>query len=168
MAVTTNYGWTKPTVGGDNSVWGGILNTLFDAVDSSLKTLENAVNTKLGYAGGTLTGRIDVKTASMAVQNRGNEIGSASFDISIAQYFIFTLVGGLTIAFTNAPPANLATGVIVRVTNGGAFTLNWPGSVDWVAGTPPTLTVAGVDMLAFITDDGGVTWRGLVLGKDIR
>lgn len=169
MAVTANYGWTKPTVSGDNNIWGGIANTLYDAVDSALKTVENLANARLPLAGGVLTGRLDAKTATMALTDRGSISGSTTLDLSAAQYFIFTVNGVLTLtSFSNPPPAGLAAGIILRVTNGGAFAVTWPSTVRWVAATPPTMTVAGIDMLAFITDDGGTTWRGLVLGKDIR
>ena len=36
MATTTNFGWTLPTVGGDNATWGTIENTLSSAVDTEL------------------------------------------------------------------------------------------------------------------------------------
>ena len=38
MATTPNFGWTLATVGGDNNAWGGILNTLFNAIDADLQT----------------------------------------------------------------------------------------------------------------------------------
>lgn len=36
MADTTNYGWTKPTVGGSEDQWGTITNTIFDQIDTLL------------------------------------------------------------------------------------------------------------------------------------
>jgi hypothetical protein len=36
MADTTNYGWTKPTVGGSEDQWGTITNTIFDEIDTLL------------------------------------------------------------------------------------------------------------------------------------
>jgi hypothetical protein len=36
MANTTNYGWTKPTVGGSEDTWGAGLNTIFDNIDTLL------------------------------------------------------------------------------------------------------------------------------------
>lgn len=43
MPDTTNFGWSKPTVGGDNNAWGQKLNDLFDAQDADLQTLADAV-----------------------------------------------------------------------------------------------------------------------------
>lgn len=37
MALTTNYSWDKPVPGGDVGAWGTKLNTLFDAVDATVK-----------------------------------------------------------------------------------------------------------------------------------
>jgi len=49
--VTTNYGWTKPTVGASTDAWGGYLNTDLDGIDSTVFGM-------LPKAGGTMTGAI--------------------------------------------------------------------------------------------------------------
>lgn len=36
MATTTNFGWTKPTVGGSNATWGTENNTVIDNADTEL------------------------------------------------------------------------------------------------------------------------------------
>ena len=36
MANTANYGWLKPTVGGDTNAWGGEINTDLDAIDAQV------------------------------------------------------------------------------------------------------------------------------------
>lgn len=168
MAVTANYGWTFPDVGGSNGAWGGILNTLYQAVDTSLKTVENIATAALAKAGGVMTGRLDLLTAQVARVDKGSISGAQAFDLATAQYFTLTVGGALTPSFTNVPAGTFAMGVIFRLTNGGAFAITWPGSVKWVSGAAPTLTAAGIDLIGFITDDNGATWRGLVLGKDIR
>jgi len=42
--------------------------------------------------------------------------------------------------------------------------VNWPGSVDWPAATAPTLTTSGIDILTFMTVDGGTIWYGFAAG----
>ena len=41
---TTNYGWIKPTVGGDDDAWGGLLNTDLDGIDSTVKSVSTVAN----------------------------------------------------------------------------------------------------------------------------
>ena len=40
--TTTNYSWSKPTVGGDEDAWGGYLNGNWDSVDTLLGGVSNA------------------------------------------------------------------------------------------------------------------------------
>lgn len=168
MATTTNYGWSKPNVGGDTGAWGTILNTAIDAIDASLKAVENIATAALAKAGGVMTGRLDLKTSSQARVDKGSISGAQSFDLSLAQYFTLTVGGALTPSFINVPAGTLAQGMIWRLNNGGAFVISWPASVKWASGTAPTLTAAGVDLLGFLTDDNGTTWRGVVIAKDVR
>lgn len=168
MATTTNYGWTKPDVGGSTGAWGGILNNLFDAVDTAVFTVSGIASAALAKAGGAMTGRLDMLTSTITRIDKGSISGAQNFDLSLAQYFTLTVGGALTPSLINVPGGTTAMGMIWRVTNGGAFAITWPGSVKWVSGTAPTLTASGIDLLGFITDDAGATWRGLVLGKDIR
>lgn len=60
-----------------------------------------------------------------------------------------TLSENCTYTFT-APtgPANL----ILKLVNGGAFTPTWPATVKWPAGTEPTWTASGTDVVALYYD----------------
>lgn len=168
MATTTNYGWTKPDVGGSTGAWGGILNSALDAVDAAVFSVSGVASAALSRAGGIMSGRLDLLTSSITRVDKGSISGAQNFDLALAQYFTLTVGGALTPSVINVPAGTIAQGMIWRVTNGGAFAITWPGSVKWVSGAAPTLTASGVDLLGFITDDNGTTWRGLVLGKDIR
>jgi hypothetical protein len=46
----------------------------------------------------------------------------------------------------------------LEITNGGLFTQTWPPTVRWPGGSPPSLTVAGTDLLRFSTHDQGTSW----------
>jgi hypothetical protein len=168
MATTTNYSWTIPTVGGDTGAWGTIVNAAFVAADASLKLIADIANAALAKAGGIMTGRVDLWTATIKRIDKGSISGAQSFDISLAQYFTLTVGAALQPSFSNVPAGTFATGVVFRMTNAGAFVITWPASVKWAAGAAPVFTAAGVDMVIFITDDNGVTWRGVVVAKDIR
>jgi hypothetical protein len=41
--VTTNYGWTKPTVGASVDAWGGYINADLDGIDSTVHSIQTSV-----------------------------------------------------------------------------------------------------------------------------
>lgn len=94
-------------------------------------------------------------------------VSASAIDCSLGNYYIKTASGALTWTFTNVP-ASRAFSVLLELTNGGTGTQTWPASVKWPGGTAPTLTTSGVDLLGFITDDSGTTWRGVQLMKDSK
>jgi len=91
-------------------------------------------------------------------------ISSSNATINVAQstYFSANTQNSVTWQFTGAPATNKATGFILELTASGSYTQTWPASVKWPGGTAPTLTSGNtsVDVLVFITDNAGTTWRG--------
>ena len=128
-----------------------------------------------GTAPNYIAGRLGIGTtsaASLLDLNGGfssniTAVSASAIDCSLGNFFTKTASGGLTWTFTNVP-ASRAFSVILELTNGGTGTQAWPASVKWPNGVAPTLTVSGVDVLGFITDDGGTTWRGVMIMKDSR
>jgi hypothetical protein len=76
--------------------------------------------------------------------------------------------GTQTFTFTNPTASDEGCGFTLVLTNGGSQTVNWPASVDWPAGTAPTLTASGVDILTFWTVDGGTIWHGMGASLDSK
>ena len=85
-------------------------------------------------------------------------------DLSLGNVQTYTLSGNQTLTFTNPPASGSAGSFTLIVTNGGSATLTWPTSVDWAAATAPTLTTSGIDVLTFLTVDGGTIWYGFAAG----
>ena len=70
--ATTNYGWILPTVGASTDTWGTITNTAFEAIDTSLKTVQDSISAGL-TAANNLSDVADVATSR---SNLGLTIGS--------------------------------------------------------------------------------------------
>ena len=93
-------------------------------------------------------------------QDLGTISGAVTIDLSAGLSVIATVGGATTLAFANAPAGGTAT-VLLRLTNGGAYTVTWPSTIKWPGGNAPTLTASGVDLVILATSDGGATWWGV-------
>jgi hypothetical protein len=98
----------------------------------------------------------------------GSGSGTRDINIQSGNYVSATVTGTTTFTFSNPLASPIACGFILELTNGGSATVNWPAAVRWPGGTAPTLTASGVDVLAFITDDGGTNWRGVASMLDSK
>lgn len=108
--------------------------------------------------GGTFTGNVGLKTVDYARVDLGSVTGAATIDLTAANYIQATVAGAVTFSITGAAAAGRAQVFMLELINGGAFTVTWPASVTFPAGTP-TFKTSGTDILVFVTDDAGVTWR---------
>lgn len=117
----------------------------------------------------TFTGTVTTGTADLLGSVRGNvtAVAASEVDCSAGNYFTKTASGALTWTVTNVPSTR-AYSFLLELTNGGTGAQTWFSGVKWPGGTAPALTVSGVDLLGFITDDSGTTWRGVMLQRDSK
>ena len=94
-------------------------------------------------------------------------VAANNVDCSLGNYFIRTTTGAISWTVSNVPATGAYT-FLLELTNGGSNTQTWYTGTKWPGGTAPTLTASGVDVLGFITDDGGTNWRGVLLMKDSK
>ena len=135
--------------------------------------------TKLPLAGGTLSGAVVAadQIISRAVFKDYGETAvtnatsgaTETLDLESGNVFDLTLTANCTITLSN-PPASGTSGsftLILRQDGTGSRTVTWPASVDWASATAPTLTTdaSAVDVLTFMTVDGGTVWLGFVAGQ---
>jgi hypothetical protein len=97
--------------------------------------------------------------------------GTLELDLENGNHFEVTLTESIsTLTLSNPPASGKAGAFTLAITQGGSgsYTVSWPGSVKWAGGSAPTLTtdVGSVDILTFITYDGGTTWYGFAAGLD--
>jgi hypothetical protein len=138
-----------------------------------------AGSTYLPLAGGTLSGAVNAgdqviskavfKDVGETLVVNGTSGSTDTIDLEDGNFHKVTLTANCTFTFSN-PPASGTAGsfTLFLIQDGtGSRTVTWPGTVDWAAATAPTLTTtaAAVDVLTFITLDGGTIWNGFVAGQ---
>lgn len=94
--------------------------------------------------------------------------GTQDIDLTLGNVVTATVdTSANTFTFSNPSASGTACSFTLILTNGGSQTVNWPTSVDWAGATAPTLTTTGVDVLTFLTTDGGTTWYGFAAGLNM-
>lgn len=135
---------------------------------TSAVSATTATNLSGGSVSATTGAFSGILTANAGVREKQVAVGASNIDLSAGSYFSKTITGTTTFTVSNVAASGNAASFVLDLTNGGAFTVNWWSGVKWPAGYAPTLTTAGRDVLGFFTYDGGTTWTGLVLGKDVK
>ena len=102
-----------------------------------------------------------IKTFTQGPFGTTYALPAAAIDLSQGVIFTKTITANTTFTITNVPTGAAATFNLI-LTNGGSKTITWPASVKWADNTAPDLTSSGVDVLTFVTPNGGTTWYGTV------
>jgi hypothetical protein len=84
-----------------------------------------------------------------AVTDHGSLIANTAFrqDFSLSNHFKMTLAGNITLN----NPTNQVAGQsgAMEIINGGSYTVSFGSDFDFAAGTPPTITESGTDVLSY-------------------
>jgi len=108
---------------------------------------------------------IDYGEVTNAIGGTGG--GTQDIDLTLGNNVVATVdTNANTFTFSNPTASDELCGFTLFLTNGGSQTVNWPGTVDWAGATAPTLTTSGLDILVFVTTDGGTIWHGMVSSAD--
>lgn len=134
--------------------------TITDNIVANNITANNLLTTK--------TLNVTGNTKSVTYQETKAVISTSVIDLSTANYFTKTITAPTTFSVSNVPPSGTVASFILDLTNGGSNTVTWWTGTQWPNGLTPTLTSSGRDVLGFFTHDGGTTWSGFVLGKDVK
>ena len=172
VSLTTQVSGTLPVANGGTgatTLTGYVKGSGTTALTASASIPVADVTGAAPLASPTFTGTVTTATADLLGSVRSNitAVAASAIDCSAGNFFTKTAAGALTWTATNIP-ASRAFSFLLELTNGGTGTQTWFSGIKWPGGTAPTLTTAGVDVLGFITDDGGTTWRGVMLMKDSK
>jgi hypothetical protein len=167
----TKGGTGAGTASGARTALGLVIGTDVQAYDADLTTWAGKT-----APSGTVVGTTDAQTLSQKLLMDYGVVGSAigntgatpALDLDTANFFSATLNQAAAFTFSDPVASGSFCGFTLALTNGGAYAITWPTSVDWPSGTAPTLTTAGLDVLVFVTYDAGTTWLGFVAGLDVK
>ena len=113
--------------------------------------------------------RVNLKDYGEVTSALGSAGGSRTIDLEDGNNFTATVTTStVTWTFSNPTASDELCGFTLFLTNGGSQTVNWPAAVDWAGGSAPDLTSSGLDILVFITTDGGTIWHGMVASTDSK
>jgi archaellum component FlaF (FlaF/FlaG flagellin family) len=150
----------------------------FDNISVSNVTITTGTSNGLNVANASLTNVSVDFVGNLATQPKlkfyniegsalGVTSGSVTINLDTANFYSATTNANATWSFANASPANTLSGVVLALSNGGAYDQTWT-NVDWAAGTAPTLTANGLDILVFVSYDAGTTWHGMPASLDSK
>ena len=134
------------------------------SVTSSLAAkldVTTAGTTYMKLAGGnTAAGTQKFQASHWKVQQLGSISGPITIDLSQASTFTMTITGTTTITFINYPTGGYDITTYLKITNGGAHTINWPAGTQKSGGFAVSLglTAAGKDLLAVWYDPDSGTY----------
>ena len=147
-------------------------NAVFTVANATTSTITNLSSSNVVISGGTVSNtpidfqdqlatRPTLKDYSINGEVLGLLNANTALDFANANFFSATANANVTISFANASAANTLSGCVLALTNGGSQTLTW-SNVAWSGNTAPSLTSNGLDILVFVTYDGGTTVNGMV------
>lgn len=151
LPASTN-GFVAAFTGG---AWGGVSLGAAGIAGLAANTFTGAQN-----LGGQQLQAAEVRDFRYTKRALGSLSATQTLDVQTAGVFEARSAGNITWAFANVPSVSVAVAFVLELTNGGANTQTWPAAVAWDGGPAPTLQSSGVDVLGFLTDDGGAVWRG--------
>jgi hypothetical protein len=110
MAQTTNYNIVKPDVGASENTWGTTLNTATDLIDSTIKTVSDAIPTSI---------------VASSITNTPNSLGTAKQVLRMNSGANATEFATPSITDMSDTPAALGTANQILKMNAGATALEW-------------------------------------------
>jgi len=140
---------------------------LQDALDS-LVTGDVEIPDDLEVVTLTATGNVKSKTYTETTAAVDYSGGNATADLTSANNFSMDFSGNTsyTFALTGAPSdAGDAYGCTLTLDTTSMAALTWGSNIQWSGGVAPALVADTVNVITFITTDGGTSFKGFVGGQ---
>lgn len=160
IIVETAEGRVRTKIGNGVSTYGELPFTDENIMEEVSLLASNMVDTSTvqTISGVKTFDSILTKSVFSDVINLDNPV-SKIINISLGSCFTKTITSGTVFTITKPSEGKAACFTLV-LTNAGSYTIGWPSYVKWANDEQPDYTKNGIDVLTFITVDGGNTWYG--------
>ena len=108
--------------------------------------------------------RPNLKDYSEDVNAIGTVTSNTAVNFENGNVQTVTIGGNCEFSFSNPPASGKAGTVTLLITNGGAHTTTFASAIKFPGGVAPSLTTSGVDIVSFVTTDGGTNIYGFIGG----
>lgn len=152
------------------AVTGDVLTIGQRAVEGTAASWATGSVCRLGTTG-TGQNALSALGSNRVTQALGSTSGTTTIDLNGAGTISFTVGAATTLAFSNPPAQGATIEKTFYVTNGGAFTLNYPASSRFagpgIVGSAPTLVASGTEILRMKATNfsGSVTYDWAYIGR---
>ncbi len=135
--------------------------------------LTTALSSYLPLTGGALSGGLTVGgPADLKTQTVTQSGAALAINRALGENCTLSLTASITGVTVTGWPASGVTGKVrLIVANTGAFSIaGWPAGTIWPGGIAPTITSGAgkIDIILLMSDNGGATVFGAVVGQDFR
>jgi len=117
------------------------------------------------YSYGSFSAQLD--SVFYDLKDKQTGMTTSVIDLSIASVFTKTIIENTTFSVVDTEASGIVDSFVLELTNAGSYTISWPSGVIWDGGIAPTLST-GVDIIGFYTFDNGASWRGVLIGTDMK
>jgi hypothetical protein len=111
-----------------------------------------------------------IRDYSETVSSPAISAGVLTLNLETSNIFTVSLNANITTFTVSNPPASGSGGsfTIIFTADGTQRTITWGSAVKWANGISPAMTSTSgkIDILSFITTDGGAAWLGFIGGKN--
>ena len=155
LQISGHDGPTGPTGSFDSSgvvVCAGVSANGGITVDGPSNFLDNDVS------------RPNLKDYSEDVNAIGTVNSNTAVNFENGNVQTVTIGGNCEFSFSNPPASGKAGTVTLLITNGGAHTTTFASAIKFPGGVAPSLTASGIDIVSFVTTDGGTNIYGFIGG----
>jgi hypothetical protein len=93
------------------------------------------------------------------------DLTGTAIDLATGNYFVKTITADTTFTVSNVSATGTVSRFTLQFTGNLSYAINWGFNVQWSRGVAPTMSGGVINVIEFVTVDGGTTWIGNLVSR---